>query len=253
MGTRMSLTRHGGDVTSVFDLLGRDENDLTAALAFTLANSPGLLDLVLHRLNMPTAREGTSLRLEERDEFGRTDLEIDTGTHLAIIEAKRGWLVPGEIQFTKYAPRIAKHGAGCLVSLSAASSEWASQTLPHAVQGVPVIHYPWDSMRKDLLAARARTHGGERAWLSEFNEYLRKAVKMRDPADSWTYCVVVNKQSSRWRWSPDQPRLRHRGALLLPSSRLGKRLAENAAESPGFPLGQPGATDPPRHLVGSYP
>ena len=62
--------------------------------------------------------------------------------------------VQSAIQFTKYAPRIARHGGGCLVSLSAASSEWASQILPHAVQDVPVLHYSWDSMRKDLLVGQ---------------------------------------------------------------------------------------------------
>lgn len=190
--TGVPLTRHGNDVTSVFDLLGRDENDLTAALAFTMANSSGLLDLVLRRLEMPAAGEGTLLRLEERDEFGRTDLEIDNGTHLVIIEAKRGWLLPDEAKFEKYVHRITERGAGCLASLSAASSEWARQILPTAVSGVPVIHYPWDSMRQDLLVAREQARGGERAWLNELTEYLRKAVRMRDFADSRTYCVVVS-------------------------------------------------------------
>jgi hypothetical protein len=101
MGVRVPLMRDGNDVTSVFDLLGRDENDLTAALAFTMANSSGLLDLVLRRLEMPATGEGTLLRLEEQDEFGRTDLKIDTGTYLVIIEAKRGWLLPDEAKFEK--------------------------------------------------------------------------------------------------------------------------------------------------------
>lgn len=192
MGVVVPLTRHANDVTSVFDLLGRNENDLTAALAFTLANSVGLLNLVLQRLGMPAAGESTVLRLEERDELGRTDLEIDAGTHLAIIEAKRGWLLPEELQFEKYAHRVAERGAGCLVSLSGAGAEWARQVLPNQVAGVPLVHYPWDLVRADLLAAREQTRGGERTWLNEFAEYLRKAVRMRDFADSWTYCVVVS-------------------------------------------------------------
>ncbi len=192
MGVGMPLIRHGSDVTSVFDLLGRNENDLTAALAFTMANSSGLLGLVLHRLGVPPPGEGTVLRLEERDELGRTDLEIDTGTHLVIIEAKRGWLLPEEVQFERYVHRVAEHGAGCLVSLSAASGEWAAQMLPGKVAGVPLVHYPWDLVREDLLAACEQARGGERAWLNEFEEYLRKAVRMRDFADGWTYCVVVS-------------------------------------------------------------
>jgi hypothetical protein len=123
MTTRASLTRHGREVSSVFELLGRDENDLTAALAFTLTRSPGLLSLILHRLDPQADSAGVAVRLETRDDHGRTDLEIETDSHLIIIEAKRGWLVPGETQLTKYAPRVAACGNGALVSLSAASQQ----------------------------------------------------------------------------------------------------------------------------------
>ena len=191
MISRAPLARHGREVSSVFDLLGRKENDLTAALAFTLGRSPALLGLILRRLVPGPEDEEAVLRLEAPDALGRTDLEISTPSRLIIVEAKRGWLLPGETQLGKYAPRIAAHGAGALVSLSAASAQWAGTSLPTAVQGVPVLHLPWDQVRADLDAARAGARGQERTWLDEFSEYLRKAVKMRDPADSWTYCVTV--------------------------------------------------------------
>ncbi len=185
------LVRHGREVSSIFDLLGRKENDLTAALAFTLGRSPALLGLILRRLAPGTEDEQAELRLEEPDAQGRTDLEISTSTRLIIIEAKRGWLLPGETQLAKYAPRVAAHGGGILASLSTASTRWARASLPAAVQDVPVIHLPWDQVRADLAAARTAARGQERTWLDEFSEYLRKAVKMRDPADSWTYCVTA--------------------------------------------------------------
>ncbi len=73
--------------------------------------------------------------METRDDLGRTDLEIDTGAHLVIIEAKRGWLLPGEVQLDKYEHRVAKRGKRVLVSLSSASSQCAQQNLPVAVLG----------------------------------------------------------------------------------------------------------------------
>lgn len=191
MLSRAPLARHGREVSSVFDLLGRKENDLTAALAFTLGRSPALLGLILRRLLPGPEDEEVVLRLEEPDALGRTDLEISTVSRLVIIEAKRGWLLPGETQLGKYAPRVAAHGAGALVSLSAASAQWARTSLPAAVQGVPVSHLSWDQVRADLDVALAGARGQERTWLHEFSEYLRKAVRMRDPADSWTYCVAV--------------------------------------------------------------
>lgn len=186
------LSRHGREVSSVFDLLGRDENDLTAALGFALARSPRLLGRLLLRLVADPGGTAAVLRLETRDDAGRTDLEISTDTHLVVIEAKRGWLVAGETQLARYAPRIAAHGNGVLVSLSAASPEWALLTLPATVQGVPVAHLPWGQVMLDLSAAQDASRGQERTWLDEFSNYLRKAIKMRDPADSWTYCVSVS-------------------------------------------------------------
>ena len=55
-----------------------------------------------------------------------------------------------------------------------------------------MAHLPWDHVRLDLTAARDITRGQERAWLEEFTDYLRKAIRMRDPADSWTYCVAIS-------------------------------------------------------------
>ena len=114
MISRAPLARHGREVSSVFDLLGRKENDLTAALAFTLGRSPALLGLILRRLVPGPEDEEAVLRLEAPDALGRTDLEISTPSRLIIVEAKRGWLLPGETQLGKYAPRIAAHGAGAL-------------------------------------------------------------------------------------------------------------------------------------------
>lgn len=58
---------------------------------------------------------------------------------------------------------------------------------------MPVIHIAWEQVRLDLATARGKARGQQRAWLDEFHDYLRKAIKMREPADSWTYCVVISR------------------------------------------------------------
>lgn len=177
---------------SVFDLLGRNENDLTAALGFTLSCSPRFLCQLVSRL-LPAVRVGSaSVHMEVRDQQGRTDLEIDIGAYLIVIEAKRGWMLPGEHQLAAYAERVKKRGGGMLASLSDATPEWAAQALPADIDGVPLRHLPWSAVREDLGSARADASGRERFWLDELHEYLRRAVKVRDPADSWTYCVAVS-------------------------------------------------------------
>ena len=70
------LTRHSSAVPSVYSLMGTLENDLTAALGYTLTRSPTLRADVLARVwptaTPPAAGEAT-LALEVRGSEGRTD------------------------------------------------------------------------------------------------------------------------------------------------------------------------------------
>ncbi len=78
------------------------------------------------------------------------------------------------------------------MSLSQASPAWARRTLPSPIDGIPVHHVSWKDIQDIVVDARDHAHGAERLWLNEFQNYLRKAAPMTDPADGWTYCVVVS-------------------------------------------------------------
>ena len=101
-----SLTRYGTEVGSAFSLLGQNENDLTAALGFTMARCTALSDAILRRV-WPTLGEGEdiSFALEVRAEIGRTDLEVRLPSALVIFEAKRDWLLPTKMQLAQYVSR----------------------------------------------------------------------------------------------------------------------------------------------------
>lgn len=72
-----SLTRHGAKVGSVFSLLGRNENDLTAALGFAMARCRPFAAAVLDRVwPTHTAGEAAHFALEVRAEVGHTDLVL---------------------------------------------------------------------------------------------------------------------------------------------------------------------------------
>lgn len=146
MGVMSDLTRHGSPVDSVFHLLGRDENDLTAALGFTLARSPTFMSAFLRHLLPDTSGTTAALGLEVRGQIGRTDLEISSPDAMLAIEAKRDWLLPTASQLSRYAPRILERGGGALVSLSQASRSLAASQLPTHIDGVPVIHLPWQEV-----------------------------------------------------------------------------------------------------------
>lgn len=186
-----SLTRYRRDAATVFDLLGRSENDLTAALGFTLTRSSALLAGLWRRLDLPGAPSGIAVALEVSDEEGRTDLELTSATAKVIVEAKKGWLLPRDVQLHKYAGRFHDE-VGLLVTLSDSSTDWAAQVLPLGVRGVPVVHLPWDDVRTDIRAAASRSKGSEKTWLTELTDYLAGATTVRPPDSQWVYCVVVS-------------------------------------------------------------
>ena len=103
-----SVSRYGREMSSVFDLLGTHEPALTDALGWTMARSPALMSSVLGRLGLggSTSVEDFAVELETADDAGRTDIELFTPTAHVIIEAKQGWIVPGEVQLGAYAPRL---------------------------------------------------------------------------------------------------------------------------------------------------
>ncbi len=191
-----ALTRYGVEVGSAFSLLGQHENDLTAALGFTMARCKALSDAVLSRVWPALGDdEDISFALEVRATVGRTDLEVllPASSALVIFEAKRDWLLPTTTQLAQYVSRIRRYGSGVLVSLSQASAALAETQLPEKIEGIPVVHLPWRDILADITAARAISRGRERIWLEELHTYLTEVIRMRTVADSMVYSVVLNE------------------------------------------------------------
>lgn len=184
------LTKYGRDLRSVFDLFGRSEVDLTAALAWTLTRSPALRGALWKRLALPGVPERVDLEVIGIE--GRTDLEIVGTEASVIIEAKKGWLVPGETQLNKYVTHFNGTGQGLFVTLSDSDPAWAATHLASEVAGIPVRHLSWDQIRQGIVTARASTRvSTERHWLDAMNTYLPVATAERDPANQWVFCVVI--------------------------------------------------------------
>jgi len=134
------MTHHGNTMASVFSLLGSNENDLTAALGWTLRSSPTLLTALTSSLNPAPQAATTTIDLEVSDDLGRTDLELHGADHVVVIEAERGWLLPTTTQLAAYASRCRTMPVAHLVTLSDCSPDWARLQLPATVDGVKVTH-----------------------------------------------------------------------------------------------------------------
>lgn len=81
------LLLHGRPVPTVFDLLGRSENDMTFALAWGMAQSEGFLsDVVAAVTGGPIASADAVINLQRHDELGGfTDVELSVPGELHLI------------------------------------------------------------------------------------------------------------------------------------------------------------------------
>ena len=186
------MTNHGKTMTSVFSLLGINENDLTAALGWTLRSSPRLLAALAGGLNPAPQAATTRIDLEVSDELGRTDLELRGADHVIVVEAKRGWVLPSVTQLEAYASRCSTMPVAHLVTLSDCSPDWARLHLPTTVLGVKVTHLPWSLVGEHLAEARRVSAGHERLWLDQLDIYLKETLRVVEVNNAEAYCVVIS-------------------------------------------------------------
>lgn len=98
----LRLERSGRNIQTVFDLLGRDESAITAALGWTLVRSPSLVVALAKHFRVTAAGSPLAVHLQQSGaDGGYTDVEIEWLDARLIIEAKRGWDLPTEEQLSE--------------------------------------------------------------------------------------------------------------------------------------------------------
>lgn len=92
------LVAYGTEISSIFQLIGNLENDITKSIAWTLARCPEFLKAVIYEvISLEIDSKNVRIKYQEFEKGkGITDLEItDDSSFYIIIEAKRGWILPG--------------------------------------------------------------------------------------------------------------------------------------------------------------
>ena len=197
----MHLNLFGKEVESVFALNGDGEDSITYALGWSLSQSPALLAALGENLfGQPIEFDDVRVDLQQSgQDRGFTDIEIFSPSvpHI-IIEAKRNWDLPRTAQLKKYASRIGKETGrgGLIVSLSAASREYAADKLPNEVGGVRVEHRSWGDLSKIVSDAYGRTtSSGEKRWLHQLQKHLRGYISMRNVKDNTVFVVSLSTEA----------------------------------------------------------
>lgn len=193
------LESHGHEISSIFQLLGEKENDITLSMAWTLARCPEFLKkLVFHITGVTPDPDQVTIMNQRYDAAaGITDIEItDHRFFHIIIEAKRGWQLPGSDQLTKYSLRTdfikSKAPKKYIVTLSECSADYARVYLPFTkVNNIPIKHLPYSNVYQMVAdAIPASSHEGKHL-LWQFLEYLKGIMTMQKSDSNMVYVVAL--------------------------------------------------------------
>jgi hypothetical protein len=193
-----TLESYGKEVHSIFQLLGEKENDITLSISWALTKCPEFMKAVVSSVcGVIPDHDKVAIQNQKYDaDTGITDIEVTDRLNFHIIfEAKRGWILPGAQQLTRYSLRIAGEAAlhKHIVSLSECTQTYAGLYLPFpSVNGIPVSHLSYKEIYDMAVGARAASNHEQKHLLAEFCEYLRGIMTMQKSDSNMVYVVALS-------------------------------------------------------------
>lgn len=194
------LIAYGSKVESVFQLVGNLENDITKSIAWSLCKCPIFLKYVVSEIfsNLDINPDEVTIRYQSYEKNkGITDLEVtDNKNFYIIIEAKRGWILPGAEQLTLYSERKdfvhSKVRNKAIVTMSECSNIYAKSYLPFTeINGVAVKHLSWRKIWSIADSARVNSKNTDKVVLKELMRYLGGLMTMQAKESNWVYVVSL--------------------------------------------------------------
>ena len=198
--TQASLSLHGHQIRTVFDLGRRGEVGATAALGYMLSRTPTFSRALVRRFlgNSATVPSNVGLEVRETGE-GRFDVQMIGPDYCVVIEAKWGWLPPSVAQMKMYARRVSRQNVRhrLLVTLSNAASGVAGHSLPQSLFGIDVKHLQWRDIAGLARHVLRAVRGADRRMLMEFIQYLERTVMGSSKPEDFVYVVALSEGRSK--------------------------------------------------------
>lgn len=193
------LIAHGTEVRSIFQLIGNLENDITKSIAWALARCPEFLKAVIKEvISIDINPENVRIKYQEFEKSkGITDLEItDDSSFYIIIEAKRGWTLPGAEQLSSYSERRnileSPTPNKAIISMSECSEEYANAYLPFKyINEIPVMHLSWKKIYELANSSKVSSSISQKNLLKELMKYLKGIMTMQSKESNWVYVVSL--------------------------------------------------------------
>ena len=194
------LVAYGTEVNNIFQLIGNLENDITKSIAWSLARCPEFLKSVINEvMSLEIDAQNVRIKYQEFEKNkGITDLEItDDTSFYIIIEAKRGWILPGAEKLALYSQRRniiespVSHKS--IISMSECSEDYANAYLPFKViNDIPVNHLSWKKIYELANSAKVGSSISQKNLLKELLRYLGGIMTMQAKESNWVYVVSLS-------------------------------------------------------------
>lgn len=198
LGGPMKLLRCGEPIATIFDLLGSKEDDMTYSLGYVASRSPCFASALVSLIagHHVFVGDDTVIQLQTitAERNGRTDVEIRLRDDFyCILEAKRGPWLPEEAQLRRYAPLLVRENVKTkrLVAVTNAPDEHALATLPPQIDGVPVLHVSWRTIKRLAEKAGFDETNRNKQLLDEFTTYLKGILGMEMAQSNLVYVVSL--------------------------------------------------------------
>ncbi|HEY9000794.1 MAG TPA: PD-(D/E)XK nuclease family protein [Mucilaginibacter sp.] len=205
------LSIYNQNVSSVFELLGQKENDISYAVGFLFSRCETFLKLFLKELNNDIDFQPnlTKIRLQQHEhKSGFTDFEIvQEGKFHIIVEAKRGWNFPTDYQLNKYAGRLSyskslAHYRQIVVFNESTLAYVRSHFKPIISSGENITVISWRSLAHIAKQALNTRKLNEKYLLNQLIDYLDKISTMQKVDSNWVYVVSLgNVPPPQWKFN----------------------------------------------------
>lgn len=198
------LIAYGSKVTSIFQLMGTLENDITKSIAWAFSLCNAFSKLVIDELFEIDSEPSQFLIKYQQWENGKgiTDLEItDNKSFYAIIEAKRGWILPGADQLSLYSERLSMRDSfiknKAIITMSECSEEYADSYLVFKqINKIPVKHISWKRLYEIAVISIGKSNNIQKQILRELLEYFRGIMTMQQKTSNWVYVVSLSYEKA---------------------------------------------------------
>jgi hypothetical protein len=196
------LTIYNKPITSIFQLLGEKEDDITYSISYVLANSRSFLTRFLALFEIvPSNFDNVTIVLQEitvdSNKRSRTDIEIrEYGVFHIIIEAKRGFQQLPTDQIKRYAQKVnfveSNDVQKRLAFLTDASIEYARAMFDNSpIEEIPVKIIPYREVNSMLSASLSSSNNAEKHLINQLKTYLEKIITMQKIDTNWVWVVSL--------------------------------------------------------------